>query len=111
MYSESYLMTKSKKTLVGMLLKMGESELQEDIKNLEITDVEVWNEDDNKSIGIRLSWDSDIGWGRYTIGFSGGEWYVDDECMESPEDRKFGKLVFATWLDSLKNNPQYMFGE
>lgn len=80
-----------------------------DVKNLEITDVEIWNKD-NKNIGLRLSWSSNIGWGQYTIGFCEGKWYVDSECMENPEDREFGRLVLNTWLDSLKNNPQYMFG-
>ena len=53
----------------------------EDITNLKITDVEVWNEDD-KNIGLRLSWSANIGWGQYTIGFYDGRWYVDSEAME-----------------------------
>lgn len=80
-----------------------------DITNLEITDVEIWN-DDNKNIGLRLSWSANIGWGQYTIGFYDGKWYVDSESMENPEDREFGRLILNTWLYSLKDNPQYMFG-
>lgn len=82
-----------------------------EIKNLEITDVEVWNTSaKNKNIGIRLYWSCNLGFGAYTIGLYKGKWYIDDECMESPEDREFGKLVLNTWLNSLKDNPKYTFG-
>ena len=83
-----------------------------EIKDLKITDVEVWNENaEDKNIGIRLSWSCNIGFGQYTIGFYGGNWYVDSECMESPEDRDFGRLVLNTWLGELRDNPTYKFGE
>ena len=84
-------------------------DIMSEIKNLEITNVEIWNDDD-KNIGVRLSWSCNLGFGQYTIGFHEGKWYVDDECMENPENREFGRLVLNTWLDSLENNPQYVFG-
>lgn len=82
-----------------------------EIKDLKITDVEIWNVyDANAKLGLRLSWECNIGFGQYTIAYD-GDWYIDDECMEDPDDRKFGKLVLSTWLDSLKDNPKYDFGE
>lgn len=81
-----------------------------EIENLKIDDVEIWNSEDT-NIGIRLHWSADLGFGEYTIGFYNGCWYIDDECMEDPETREFGKLLLTTWLDSLKDNPKYNFGE
>ena len=89
---------------------MKKGNIMDDIKDLKITDVEIWN-DENKNIGVRLSWSCNVGFGQYTIGYHDGKWYVDSECMESPEDREFGRLVLATWLDNLKDNPVYKFGE
>ena len=60
--------------------------------------------------GIHIEWDSDIGFGIYTIYRQRGtkEWMLDDEGMDYPDDKRFGEkllsliLVDAHYVSSLE---------
>ena len=56
--------------------------------------------------GVLIMWSSDIGFGEYTIrstpSISNPEkkrWLVESECMDTDEDKAFGKKLLELWLD------------
>lgn len=53
--------------------------------------------------GIRIEWDSDIGFGEYTIYRETGtdQWYADSECMDSGEDKEFLRELLKLIADNV----------
>lgn len=53
--------------------------------------------------GIRIEWDSDIGFGGYGIYRETGteQWYADSECMDSGEDKEFLRELLKLIADSV----------
>lgn len=54
---------------------------------------------------IVISWSSERGFGRYQITGNGNKFIIDDECMEKPDNREFGKQLMSAWLDTIKGDP------
>ena len=50
--------------------------------------------------GITIQWESDIGFGEYTIFRSHGvkEWMFDSEGMDWPDDKRFGEKLLSLIL-------------
>lgn len=53
--------------------------------------------------GIRIEWDSDIGFGEYTIYRETGtdQWYADSECMDSGENKEFLRELLKLIADNV----------
>lgn len=70
--------------------------------NLEITSVEPF--ENNSWEGLCISWDSDIGFGTYTIYKKPGEseLYADSEHMDSNEDKAFLQELLRLFLEKIK---------
>lgn len=53
--------------------------------------------------GILIKWDSDIGFGEYTIYRQSGteQWYADSECMDSGEDKEFLRELLKLIADNV----------
>ena len=79
-----------------------------DIKeiDLQIRDISFFNNDSYQ--GMIIQWDSNIGFGEYTIYQDKNSYYIygDSECMDSNEDKAFItellKLVNTYILNNLK---------
>lgn len=56
-----------------------------------------------KYTGIVIKWDSDIGFGEYTIYKANGsdKWHADSEHMDSNEDKAFLKELLKQFVDTL----------
>lgn len=69
--------------------------------NLEIVDVIPFVNDRHE--GFLIEWDSDIGFGEYTIYRTPGsyEWHADSECMDSPDDREFITELMRLFISQL----------
>lgn len=54
--------------------------------------------------GFTLYWNSDIGFGEYTIykNRSGNKWYADSEHMDSNEDKAFIKELMNKFIEELE---------
>ncbi len=67
--------------------------------NLKITEVTGFYNGDNT--GIIINWDSDIGFGEYTIyqSCTSNLCYIESECMDSDDDKSFGKKLLELLLE------------
>lgn len=74
--------------------------------HLSICDVEFFRNYEREVEGMIISWESDIGWGEYTIykGFRDKQWKGDSECMDSGEDKAFLKKLMKLLCDYIINN-------
>lgn len=56
-----------------------------------------------KYTGVVIRWDSDIGFGEYTIYKEAGsdEWHGDSEHMDNNEDKSFVKELLKLFIDKL----------
>lgn len=56
-----------------------------------------------KYVGFVIRWDSDIGFGEYTLYKAVGsdEWKADSEHMDSKEDKAFLKELFKLFIEKL----------
>lgn len=54
-------------------------------------------------VGFIIQWDSDIGFGEYTIykGTDSEEWIGDSECMDCNEDKEFIKELMKLFIEKL----------
>ena len=68
--------------------------------HLTITDVEPFVNE--RHSGVIISWDSDIGFGEYTIYKEGNTWHADTETMDHGEDKEFGRELLKLWMDRIK---------
>lgn len=70
--------------------------------NLDICEVEPFMND--KYDGFVITWNSDIGFGEYTIykAIGSDEWKADSEHMDSDEDRTFLKLLMELFVQKLE---------
>ena len=69
--------------------------------NLEAYDIEPFINDTYKGFVIR--WDSDIGFGEYTIYSKRGseEWFADSEYMDSNADKAFVTELMKVFIEKL----------
>lgn len=70
--------------------------------NLEITNIHPF--ENNSWVGFEIAWDSDIGFGIYTIYKKPDEteWHGDSECMDSNEDKAFLQELLRLFLEKIK---------
>ena len=70
--------------------------------NLEITDIRPF--ENNSWIGFEIAWDSDIGFGLYTVYKRPDEkeWHGDSEYMDSNEDKAFLQELLRLFLEKIK---------
>ena len=56
-----------------------------------------------KYIGVVIRWDSDIGFGEYTIykAIGSDEWHADSEHMDNNEDKDFLKELMKLFIEKL----------
>ena len=56
-----------------------------------------------KYTGVVIRWDSDIGFGEYTIYKANGsdEWHADSEHMDNNEDKDFIKELMKLFIEKL----------
>lgn len=54
-------------------------------------------------VGFIIQWDSDIGFGEYTIyrHVDSGKWFGDSECMDNNEDKEFIKELMKIFIEKL----------
>ena len=71
------------------------------IQNLQITNIKAFNNEMFE--GLTIQWIANIGFGEYTIykDKQTNQWNIDDECLETEEDRKFGKLLFEQFCKDI----------
>lgn len=71
------------------------------IENLEITNIDVFKNE--KFEGLTIQWIANIGFGEYIIykDKKTNKWNIDDECLESKEDRKFGRMLFEQFCKDI----------
>ena len=67
---------------------------------VDVYEVEPFVNEDYK--GVILRWESNIGFGEYTLYFENGEWHGDSECMDSTEDKWFLKKLLDNFIEKLK---------
>ena len=69
--------------------------------NLEICDINAFVND--RGSGFVISWDSDIGFGEYTLYKRAGEevWHGDSEHMDNNEDKAFIKELLKLFVEKL----------
>lgn len=69
--------------------------------NLDAYDIEPFVNE--KYVGFVIKWDSDIGFGEYTIYKSVGSdvWLADSEHMDSNEDKAFIKELMRIFIEKL----------
>lgn len=70
--------------------------------NLEITDIRLF--ENNSWVGFKIEWDSDIGFGTYTIYKKPGEkeWHGDSEYMDSNKDKAFLHELLRLFFEKIK---------
>ena len=70
--------------------------------NLEITDIRPF--ENNIFVGFEIAWDSDIGFGSYTIYKKSDEteWHGDSECMDTNEDKAFLQELLKVFFEKIK---------
>ena len=56
----------------------------------------------DESNGFRIEWDSDIGFGQYTIYKTPDGFAADSEHMDSNEDKEFIKELMRLFIEDLK---------
>lgn len=56
-----------------------------------------------KFTGVVIRWDSDIGFGEYTIykAHDSNEWHADAETMDNNEDKRFVKELMRLFIGKL----------
>ena len=56
-----------------------------------------------KYTGVTIRWDSDIGFGEYTIykGINSDKWCAESEHMDNNEDKSFIKELMKLFIESL----------
>ncbi|WP_028236249.1 hypothetical protein [Pseudobutyrivibrio sp. MD2005] len=65
--------------------------------NLQVDEVEFIGD------GLLISWSSSIGFGQYDISYSSEfGWTISSECMDSNEDKAFGKKLLELIIDKAK---------
>ncbi len=59
--------------------------------------------------GIVIYWNSDIGFGQYTIRLQSVdgdpdnvEWVAESECMDKDDDKAFGAKLLSLWMKQIK---------
>lgn len=69
--------------------------------NLEVFDVNPFVNE--RGSGIVISWDSNIGFGEYTIykRVDSDEWHADSEHMDNNEDKAFLKELLKLFVEKL----------
>lgn len=69
--------------------------------NLEISDLMPFTNDEYT--GFDIAWNSDIGFGHYTIyqSLDTDVWYGDSECMDTNEDKDFIRELMRIFIDKL----------
>lgn len=71
--------------------------------NLEITDMAPF--DNEKYKGFIIQWDSDIGFGEYTIyqdkESNNSKWMAHSECMDSSDDKEFIEELMELFIEKL----------
>ena len=69
--------------------------------NLEVYDVQAFVNE--RGSGIIISWDSNIGFGEYTIykRVDSDEWCADSEHMDDNEDKDFIKELMKLFIEKL----------
>lgn len=74
--------------------------LDRDKVDVEITDIDTF--DNEEFNGFMIRWSGNIGFGEYTIykDKKSGKWHADSECMDSTDDHWFLNLL----LNDLANN-------
>ena len=72
-----------------------------EIKDLNIDDIEIYKNENYQ--GFKIYWSANIGFGVYEIykDNSDGKWYADSECMDSTDDKSFGKMLFEAFLKEI----------
>lgn len=72
-----------------------------EIKDLNIDDIEIYKNENYQ--GFKIYWSANIGFGIYEIykDNSDGKWYADSECMDSNDDKSFGKMLFEAFLKKI----------
>lgn len=56
---------------------------------------------DNETKVISIEWDSNIGWGIYTLCKTKEGWIGDSECMDRGEDKDFLKTLLNKFAESV----------
>lgn len=74
-----------------------------EVNNINLDAYEIKPFVNEKFTGLVIRWDSDIGFGEYTIYKEVGsnEWHADSEHMDSNEDKDFIKELMKLFIEKL----------
>lgn len=72
-----------------------------EIKNLEIIEVDAWDNPDREVSGITIRWYASIGFGEYTLYKQNNKWHADSECMDRGDDKSFGEMLLKKFMESV----------
>ena len=74
-----------------------------EVNNINLDAYEIKPFVNEKFTGLVIRWDSDIGFGEYTIYKEVGsdEWYADSEHMDSNEDKDFIKELMRLFIEKI----------
>ena len=74
-----------------------------EVNNINLDAYEIKPFVNDRFTGIVIRWDSDIGFGEYTIYKEVGsdEWYADSEHMDSNEDKDFLKELMKQFVEKI----------
>lgn len=77
-----------------------------EVNNINLDAYEIKPFVNERFTGLVIRWDSDIGFGEYTIYKEVGsdEWYADSEHMDSNEDKDFLKELMKLFIEKIVVN-------
>lgn len=77
-----------------------------EVNNINLDAYEIKPFVNDRFTGLVITWDSDIGFGEYTIYKEVGsdEWYADSEHMDSNEDKDFLKELMKLFIEKIVVN-------
>lgn len=67
--------------------------------NVDEINLEVRNIITHSSGGIRIEWNSDLGFGQYDLQIRDGRLVADSECMDQGEDKEFLRKLLSIIAD------------
>jgi hypothetical protein len=67
--------------------------------NVDEINLEVRNIITHSSGGIRIEWNSDLGFGQYDLQVRDGRLVADSECMDQGEDKEFLRKLLSIIAD------------